>query len=282
MTFMSTQIRSYTPDRLRPFMRSLRNLVRKPVLPYVEIHLADHCNLNCKGCGHFSPVASERFIDLDQLSTDLHRLSHLFGNIEMIRLMGGEPLLHPAITEAIAVSRKFLPRADIRLVTNGILLPKMNEGFWRALNDNGVGIDLTKYPISLDVAKIRGLAAENGVRIEITECNKFFASLTLKGDSDPRAAMNTCRSHFYCPFLQDGMLYVCNLPATVHHFNAQFHTAIPADGAIDIHDGRMTGWRILSLLERPVPACRYCTAGEYVTFDWKVSRKEIAEWEVGS
>jgi hypothetical protein len=261
-------------------MRHLRNLVSKPVLKYVEIHLADHCNLNCKGCGHFSPVASEKFADLKQLSTDLDRLSHLFSNIGQIRLMGGEPLLFPAVTEALQVPRKFFPRADLRIVTNGILLPKMNREFWRALKDNEVCIDLTKYPISLDVDKIRRLAAENGVRVEITECNKFTAGLKMTGDSDPHAAMRRCRSYWYCPFLQEGRLHVCCLPATVHHFNKQFNTSIPEDGGIDIHDSRMSGSFILSLLERPVSTCSFCTADEYVSFDWKVSRKEIAEWEV--
>ena len=278
MTFMGTQVVSRTTAQLRRAARFVRNLVRRPVLRYVEVHLADHCNLNCKGCGHFCPIASERFVDLEQFSADLYRLSQLFRKIETIRLMGGEPLLHPGVTEALVVSRKFLPCTDIRLVTNGILLPKMGERFWRACKDNGVTIDLTKYPVSLDVAKIQRLAAERGVRIDVYECNQFIAAHNLKGDSNPRAAMNKCRAILYCPFLQEGMLYPCGLPALVHYFNKRFNTAIPADGAINIHDGRMTGRRILSLLDRPVPACRYCTAGEYVTFDWAVSRREISEW----
>jgi len=28
----------------------------KPVLPYVEYHVSDYCNLKCKGCGHFSNI----------------------------------------------------------------------------------------------------------------------------------------------------------------------------------------------------------------------------------
>lgn len=27
-------------------------------------HLADHCNLNCKCCDHFSPIAKEQYADL--------------------------------------------------------------------------------------------------------------------------------------------------------------------------------------------------------------------------
>lgn len=277
---MRAQVKSHAPERVLPALRYVRDLVSKPVLRYVEINLADHCNLNCKGCGHFSPVASEKFADLDQLATDLNRLSQLFSNIGQFRLMGGEPLLFSAVTEALAIPRRFFPHTDLRIVTNGILLPKMDQDFWRALKANDVVIDLTKYPITLDLEKIRGLAAEYGVRLEITECNKFFAGLKMTGDSDPHAAIKYCRTHFYCPFLQAGRLHVCCLPATVHHFNKQFNTSIPEDGGIDIHDHQMTGRLINSLLEQPVSTCNYCTATGYVTFDWKVSKKELAEWEV--
>jgi hypothetical protein len=278
MALMGTDIASRARVRLRGVARYVYHLVRKPVLPYVEIHLADHCNLNCKGCGHFSSIASKWFVDLKHLSADLDRMSRLFGNIARIRLMGGEPLLHAGVTEAIAEARRFFPRADIRLVTNGVLLPKMDERFWRACKDNGVVIDMTRYPIPLDVAGIRRLAAESEVRIAVVERKEFVSCMNLNGDSDPHAAMKNCRSHWYCPFLQEGMLYACSMPATAHYFNARFNTAIPADGGINIHDGGMTGWHILSLLERPVPACRYCAA-EWGKFDWAASKREIGEWQ---
>ena len=30
---------------------------------WLEVHLAEHCNLNCKGCSHFSPLAEKEFIE---------------------------------------------------------------------------------------------------------------------------------------------------------------------------------------------------------------------------
>src|ERR1017187_8623729 len=132
MALMGTDIASRARVRLRGVARYVYHLVRKPVLPYVEIHLADHSNLNCKGCGHFSSIASKWFVDLKHLSADLDRMSPLFGNSGRIRLMGGEPLLHAGVTEAIAEARRFFPRADIRLVTNGVLLPTLDDRSWPA------------------------------------------------------------------------------------------------------------------------------------------------------
>lgn len=34
---------------------------QKPILPYLEYHVSDFCNLKCKGCGHFSNRVNEKF-----------------------------------------------------------------------------------------------------------------------------------------------------------------------------------------------------------------------------
>lgn len=58
---------------------------------WVEVNLADHCNLNCQCCDHFSPIATPTFLDFDQYVRDLKRLSDLTDNkIGLIKLQGGE------------------------------------------------------------------------------------------------------------------------------------------------------------------------------------------------
>ena len=32
------------------------------MLEKIDIHLTDHCNLNCKGCTHFSPLAEDFYL----------------------------------------------------------------------------------------------------------------------------------------------------------------------------------------------------------------------------
>jgi hypothetical protein len=67
----------------------------------------------------------------------------------------------------------------------------------------------------------------------------------------------------------------------VHTFNREFGTKIPDAGAIDIHSS-ITGRQIIKLLERPIPACRYCTAGDYPTYPWTISQKTQDEWNAES
>jgi hypothetical protein len=40
-----------------------------------NIPTADHCNLNCKCCNVFSPIAEKTFLDVQTASLDLRKLS---------------------------------------------------------------------------------------------------------------------------------------------------------------------------------------------------------------
>ena len=42
-----------------------KNKILKSTGLMFEVHLVDHCNLNCKGCSHFSPVSEKKFVDVE-------------------------------------------------------------------------------------------------------------------------------------------------------------------------------------------------------------------------
>lgn len=72
----------------------------------LEVHLAEHCNLNCCGCNHFSPLADPAFIDIPDFKNDMERLGNLFSHkCEWIHLMSGEPLLNPEIITLMKITR---------------------------------------------------------------------------------------------------------------------------------------------------------------------------------
>ena len=43
--------------RLKQRMKLFYDRWKSPLV--IEIHLTDHCNLNCIGCSHYSPLAPE-------------------------------------------------------------------------------------------------------------------------------------------------------------------------------------------------------------------------------
>jgi hypothetical protein len=52
--------------------QKLKRRLTKPPLAYLELHLTDHCNMNCCGCGHFSNVASAWYADPESHNRDMH------------------------------------------------------------------------------------------------------------------------------------------------------------------------------------------------------------------
>lgn len=264
---------------LKRWIRSLLTYIKPPELPYLELHLTDHCNLNCKGCGHFSPIAPKKFADLQQHEKDMKRLRQLFRNIHTIRIMGGEPLLHPQVESFIVASRRAFPKAVIKVVTNGILLPSASEEFWNACRDTHTSIDLTVYPpIRKNLPDYLALCEAKGITIVPREVETFFAHHNLKGDSDKVKAFDICRSVFFCPFLQEGRLYTCALPALVHYFNERFGQTIAADEGINIHSGSITGGEILRQLQKPIETCKWCSY-DFVDSKWDVSKRVPEDWD---
>ena len=58
---------------------SLRKLTPQANLSLVEIHLAEHCNLNCFCCNHFSQLADEEYTDLASFEKDMKQLALICG-----------------------------------------------------------------------------------------------------------------------------------------------------------------------------------------------------------
>lgn len=276
---MTAVYRRVVPSRIRSIIWQARRRWGKPRLKYLETHLTDHCVLNCRGCGHFAPLASPWFASIAQHERDMKQLAHHFANVDRIRLMGGEPLLHPEVKSFLSCTRRWFPRSNIRLVTNGILLKGMSHDFWQCCRDNKIGIDVTIYPPTAKMSEsVVHMVKNNGLEIVVTNVTQFWAHRNLKGDSDPDRAMTECRKKFYCPYLLEGRLYICALPALGHYFNDKFGTNIPHTGFVDIHSAGLTGRKIIRLLERPADACRFCSY-DVRRYEWSVSKGLVQEWD---
>jgi hypothetical protein len=256
----------------------------KPSLSYLELHLVDHCNLNCKGCGHFSPIADEWFADPNEHARDMQQLRRLFSTIRVIRLLGGEPLLHPNIEPFLFSTRSCFPKADIRIVTNGILLDEMSDEFWEACRSGSIAIDITVYPpLEERETFFIKLAHAKGVKVRIQRTRSFYAFQNTKGNS-ANIGFQKCRSRMYCPNLREGKVYICPVPALVHYFNKRFGTRIPSAGFVDIYTPNLTGWDVKEVLGKGSSTCRYCTFGWDLipSFPWSISKRTMKEWDAAN
>ncbi len=254
----------------------------RPALRYLEFHLADHCNLNCKGCGHFSPIAEKRFADLDDYKRDLKQLRKLFSNVYIIALMGGEPLLNPQIDSFLFATRSCFPSASIRIVTNGILLPQMPETFWNACRRCSVEIRITIYPpLKEKEPALVKLVQDNGLRAVTELVTTFHAFYNRKGDTDQKEAFKRCRERWFTPMLREGKIYVCPKPATLRYFNDKYHLKIPITGFVNIYAPGLNGWDVRERLNEASSVCCYCTLGwdAIPVLPWGISKNALQDWD---
>lgn len=253
-----------------------------------EVHLVEHCNLNCQNCDHYSPIAKEKYVDVEVYRKDFRRLMELTGGkATRIFLLGGEPLLHPQVIELIKIARENFKNLDTRieLVTNGILLKEMRDEFWKTCYESDIGIAITKYPINLDYEELRELARGNGVKLRFfgnsaVMKTSWHLPLDLEGKQDYRLNFMRCWRANNCITLKNGKMYACNIPAHIEHFNEYFDKNIPVtkDDYVDIYEVDSLE-RIVEKLNKPFPFCRYCNiACETRNHPWKVSTREIEEW----
>lgn len=89
----------------------------------IEIDITYVCNLRCNNCNRSITQAPEKTHMTAGMIEDFVRDSIAQGKRwRVIRLLGGEPTLHPQfgmIIEALRRYRQFAPRCDIQVVSNG-------------------------------------------------------------------------------------------------------------------------------------------------------------------
>lgn len=270
-------------SRETPLARAMkRRAGLNPHLHRLVVHVTDHCNLNCTGCSHFSNISKPSYVDPDEFRADIERLSTIFSGITEIYLLGGEPLLHPRLTEFLASARSAFPTSRINLLTNGVLVTRMGDEFWQAIRDKHIWLMCNQYPIKLPREQIEELVEQRGVDFEWMEpMTEFFKlPIDLTGSSDPEHAFHGCGPLNNCVTLRDHRLYPCAYVAYSDILREKFElAALQTDEADSIAiDGTHSPWEIFDFLCRPVPWCRYCDVDHVTTFEWGHSGGKLSEW----
>ena len=260
-----------------------------------EISLADHCNMSCQMCDHFSQLSDEWFVDVDQFKKDMHRMGQIFDHeIGAITLLGGEPTLHPDINELICYTRKQFPNTELILLTNGVLLTKLEESpngnLWDTLKTCNARVTVTVYPLKLDYFAIENKAKEYGVPLKMSSdihavdptkqikiSDKHTLDLTGKV---PKEHCVHCLYFNKFNVVKDGRYYMCPVEAHINIFNNKFGTELEycESDFLDIY--KVNDWRELAeFSSKWVPFCRYCNQEKWGhASEWKASSLKIEEY----
>ncbi|MEI0670056.1 radical SAM protein [Brachyspira pulli] len=264
----------------------IKKTTPKTNIDFIEIHLAEHCNLNCYSCSHFSQLAKEKYYDIDIFKNDIERLYELTnGIINRFHLMGGEPLLNKNCKDYFYIVRKYFKNSSIWLVTNGILLPKQDESFWLSCQKNNIEIHPTKYPINIDWEKIKQLCYHYNIPLifynnENVEKESRKNVIDLYGKMDSFDNFLNCGLATNCIALNNGKIFPCGISSNIWHFNEYFnkHLEITEYDYIDIY--KTNNYKeILEFLSKPIPFCRYCNITKWHGIGkWETSKRNIEEY----
>ena len=240
-----------------------------PVLDYVEIEITEFCNLNCRGCCDFSNLAKEKaFFEYDEFSRDMERLHELFSHIKKIRLMGGEPLLNPRVADYAEKTRLLFPASDIRIVTNGLLLPSFDDEKLKKLKEADIKFDISNYPPTRKIKdQIDRKLSHAGISYDLGfPMNYFFRNILERPSDDPAPAFRNC-IFTHCHMLGHGKLAPCSYAYCIGRFNAQFGTNYPETDYFDIYSD-ITGEEIIAAFSAPHEFCKCCGKG-IVPIKWE-------------
>ena len=269
--FYIGKTKTFINDFIKGECIALRNMQIDKMLPSVEMHITDYCNLNCVGCVHFSPIFEKKNPDFNRRIKDLYKLKELFGDsILIISLLGGEPLLNSQVTNYMKVAREVFPDSEIELVTNGLLLPNMKEVFFETSHDNNITLVVSEYfPTHKIISKIVDRFNYYKIDYQIRTFDEkqwFNKPLSTKKNSKYE---KLCISNG-CIAVCEGEIARCPTLLYISRLNDEFGTKFPIEGIINLED-QYDERILIEKLKKKVPLCDYCIKNE---IQWKRCKKQ--------
>lgn len=272
---LNENIRS-TPEFI-PYL--ITPMIDDSYMSYLEYHVTDHCNLNCKYCTHYAPLVTEPvFTDFEAFKKDLTQLKKYIKDIGIIRILGGEPLLNPELPSFIEFTRQTYPGSIIWVVTNGMLLDRISTGLVDCMNKNTAFFHISYYPPFKDRRKdVEKFLVESKVPYVITDMiERFNKTQSLSQNEDPDFFYHCFQST--CTCLHEGKVAPCYAPFTTKYFNAAFDTDLPTDEGIDLYDEELTTQMLNMRLLIPLERCAYCIAGKAYTWEVLGRNSTLEDW----
>lgn len=239
-------------------------------LGHLDLNICTHCNNRCVSCSHASPFTPKYNMSPVVLDRDLEAIKP-FLSFHRLQLVGGEPLLHPNITDMLYIARKSGVGHEVSIITNGKLLPKMTDVFWGLVQM----LQISVYP-NLD-PEIVPFAEEMGRKWGFPVYHTVFTDFYLQFSKEPtdgQKSFSQCVWKTDCYTLHEGHFYLCPQSA---FFPKQFQgLASNVDGLPLV---ALTEEKMDAFLNRPNPfnACKICCGGHGETVKWQEPRTK-EEW----
>ena len=240
-------------------------MCRKLSRPAIEYNLTEHCNLRCAHCDHASPLLPQRLAELDSFVRDLTVLAKVL-HCEELKFLGGEPLMHTQLIEFLKEGRASGVADTLTLVTNGVLLHRVDDVIFRFIDKLWVNL----YPtvkIRADFKKLHQLAIDCGVKLKIRRIKKFRQTLINGRHQRPETVQQIYRhcglAHTWsCHTIYEGFYYKCPPAPFLEPRLARRGVLVKnrIEDGVPLHDNPRLREQLAAYLASTTPlgACFYC------------------------
>ena len=185
----------------------------------LEMNIVYACNLKCEYCTHLGRLM-KGLVPFNDLLT-WYKTWNSKIHPDNVRIMGGEPLLHPDLEKIIYETRAHWKSSCIELITNGLLLTKMKNDIFTAIKETETNVTISKHFDDPYYNRMlgKGIVAlkYHGIMPQLSQSNKLWMKcyqINSEGvrkpyRSDPQKAWNICYVKNLCTTLLDNKLYRC-------------------------------------------------------------------------
>lgn len=247
--------------------------------------LTDKCTLNCKNCDGYIPFHAHPKTDsLDTIKNSYKKIIEVCGHVEIINLLGGEPLLHPDIAQVTRYFANDNRCSHVAIISNGTIVPKPEL------------IDILKSPkctfrisdygnLSRHKDEIIALLEKEKIKYEVTNYQYWDRIPTIQQRYETSEQLNAkyaaCTANLF--YVKHGKLFQCTFVAGLSDlgrsmlpdFEKNYVDLFPQSNK----DVTLQVEKFVQQLHlrQHLDACKYCPGSHCLHFENKVPVAEQAK-----
>ena len=272
-------------EKLFYIFSKLRFLIKqKAGLPWMKIYLTTRCTMNCKHCNTFlSKFTNEthtKIMNFDEFKKDLDKLLKAVDYIQILEIVGGEPLLAKDLAKMLQYAAKKHQIKHIVLPTNCTILP--SKELINAMKNKKISVQISDYRnvknikngVVVKYDEFKQILSDNDIIYNNYQEKKgaktwFTMPEIYKDKQNSTHLENQFKNCFarYCSGLTEGKLVIC-MPALYILRNIELIPEIK-DEIINIRNynsSKKLAKDIIKFYSKPYSQfCNYCHATKIET-----------------
>lgn len=192
----------------------------------IDLILTEKCSLKCKDCSNLMQYyESPQNIGLTELKADIDDICSVADEINEIRIIGGDPLMHKEFHQVVAYAAEKENVNKVVVYTNGTIAP--SEEKIAAISNSKVFVFITTYgALSGRTLALRQLLEQYDIPHNCqpaygwTDCAEIKNHSRTESESES-IFRNCCAKHFTT--LTDGKIFRCPFSANMERLAALPH-----------------------------------------------------------